>query len=264
MMKIDSLRFGALEASPDQFIEFPAGLPGFENLHRFSLFYPEGQTDPATFLIMQSVDDPGVAFNVANPARFGFEYEFVLGDENCSLIGLANPVDAVVAVMLVKDVAAGLPMTAGLYAPLVINSRTRRAVQVFIPHEPPAPRRQIVSTAMAPAAIGPYSQAVRAGNTIYLSGQIGLDPLTMQMADGIDAQIVRVFDNLRAVAAAAGATLNDAVKFTIYLTDLANFVKVNDVMAEYVDEPYPARAAVGVRELPRGALVEADAILVVG
>jgi reactive intermediate/imine deaminase len=263
-MKIDSLRFGTLEASPDQFIEFPKGLPGFENLHRYSLFYPEGQADPATFLIMQSVDDPAVAFNVASPARFGFEYQFVLNDEECDLIGLANPADAVVAIMLVKDVAAGLPSTAGLYAPLVINSRTRRGVQVFIPHEPPAPRRQIVSTAMAPAAIGPYSQAVRAGTTVYLSGQIGLDPATMQMVEVIDAQIVRVFENLKAVASAAGATLNDAVKFTIYLTDLANFAKVNDVMAQYVAEPYPARAAIGVRELPRGALVEADAILVVG
>jgi reactive intermediate/imine deaminase len=263
-MKIDSLRFGALEASPDQFLEFPKGLPGFENLHRYSLFYPEGQTDPTAFLIMQSVDDPAVAFNVAGPASFGFEYQFVMSDEDCTLIGLTNPADAVVAVMLIKDIAAGLPMTAGLYAPLVINSRTRRGVQVFIPHEPPAARRQIVSTAMAPAAIGPYSQAVRAGNTVYLSGQIGLDPATMQMVQGIDAQIVRVFENLKAVAAAAGATLNDAVKINIYLTDLANFAKVNDVMAQFVGEPYPARAAIGVKELPRGALVEADAIVVVG
>ena len=124
--------------------------------------------------------------------------------------------------------------------------------------------RQIISTAAAPAAIGTYSQAVRAGSTIYLSGQIGLDPASMQMVEGIDGQIVRVFENLKAVAAAAGATLNDAVKFNIYLTDLANFAKVNAVMAEYVSEPYPARAAVGVKELPRGALVEADAVLVLG
>ncbi len=124
--------------------------------------------------------------------------------------------------------------------------------------------REIVSTPLAPAAIGTYSQAVKAGNTVYMSGQIGLDPATMQMVEGIDAQIVRVFENLKAVAAAAGATLNDAVKFNIYLTDLANFAKVNDVMAQYVGEPYPARAAIGVKELPRGALVEADAILVVG
>ncbi|MGE5468086.1 MAG: RidA family protein [Ignavibacteria bacterium] len=124
--------------------------------------------------------------------------------------------------------------------------------------------RQIVSTPLAPAAIGTYSQAVKAGNTLYMSGQIGLDPATMQMVDGIDAQIVRVFENLKAVAEAAGATLDDAVKFNIYLTDLANFAKVNEVMAKYVAQPYPARAAVGVKELPRGALVEADAVLVVG
>jgi reactive intermediate/imine deaminase len=124
--------------------------------------------------------------------------------------------------------------------------------------------KKIIATNNAPAAIGTYSQAVQAGNTIYLSGQIGLDPATMQMVEGIDAQIVRVFENLKAVAAAAGATLDDAVKFNIYLTDLANFAKVNEVMAKYVSQPYPARAAVGVKELPRGALVEADAVLVVG
>ena len=124
--------------------------------------------------------------------------------------------------------------------------------------------RSVVSTPHAPAAIGTYSQAVRAGNTIYMSGQIGLDPVTMQMVEGIDAQIVRVFESLKAVAVAAGASLDDAVKFNIYLTDLANFAKVNEVMARYVAQPYPARAAVGVKELPRGALVEADAVLVVG
>ncbi len=124
--------------------------------------------------------------------------------------------------------------------------------------------RQIISTPDAPAAIGTYSQAVRAGDTIYMSGQIGLDPATMQMVEGIDAQIVRVFENLKAVAAAAGTTLDAAVKFNIYLTDLANFAKVNETMAKYVSQPYPARAAVGVKELPRGALVEADAVLVVG
>ncbi|MBK7815330.1 MAG: RidA family protein [Rhodocyclaceae bacterium] len=128
--------------------------------------------------------------------------------------------------------------------------------------------KNIIATSNAPAAIGTYSQAVSvahgAGNTVYLSGQIGLDPATMQMVEGIDGQIVRVFENLQAVAAAAGATLDDAVKFNIYLTDLANFAKVNEVMAQYVAQPYPARAAVGVKELPRGALVEADAILVVG
>ncbi len=124
--------------------------------------------------------------------------------------------------------------------------------------------RKIIATADAPSAIGTYSQAVQAGATIYLSGQIGFDPATMQMAEGIDAQIVRVFENLKAVAAAAGATLNDAVKFNIYLTDLGNFAKVNETMARYVDQPYPARAAIGVKELPRGALVEADAILYLG
>ena len=124
--------------------------------------------------------------------------------------------------------------------------------------------RHLVATAKAPAAIGTYSQAMQAGGTVYLSGQIGLDPETMKMVEGVDAQIVRVFDNLKAVAEAAGATLNDAVKFNIYLTDLANFAKVNEVMAKYVAEPYPARAVVGVLALPRGALVEADAILVIG
>jgi reactive intermediate/imine deaminase len=124
--------------------------------------------------------------------------------------------------------------------------------------------RKIISTAAAPAAIGIYSQAVQAGKTVYLSGQIGLDPVSMQMVEGIEAQIVRVFENLKAVAAAAGATLDDAVKFNIYLTDLGNFAKVNEIMAQYVAQPYPARAAVGVKELPRGALVEADAVLVLG
>jgi reactive intermediate/imine deaminase len=124
--------------------------------------------------------------------------------------------------------------------------------------------KKIISTPNAPAAIGTYSQAVQAGSTVYLSGQIGLDPVSMQMVDGIDAQVVRVFDNLKAVAEAAGASLNDAVKFNIYLTDLSNFAKDNEVMARYVAQPYPARAAVGVKELPRGALVEADAVLVLG
>ncbi len=123
--------------------------------------------------------------------------------------------------------------------------------------------RTIISTPNAPAAIGTYSQALRAGNTLYISGQIGLDPATMQMVDGIDAQIVRVFDNLKAVAEAAGSSLDNALKFNIYLTDLANFAKVNEVMARYVAKPYPARAAVGVKELPRGALVEADAVILV-
>ncbi len=124
--------------------------------------------------------------------------------------------------------------------------------------------RQIISTPNAPAAIGTYSQAVKVGDTVYMSGQIGLDPATMTMVEGIDAQIVRVFDNLKAVAVAAGTTLDAAVKVNIYLTDLANFAKVNETMAKYFNQPYPARAAVGVKELPRGALVEADAVLVIG
>lgn len=123
--------------------------------------------------------------------------------------------------------------------------------------------RTIVSTPDAPAAIGTYSQAVKVGNTVYMSGQIGLDPATMTMADGIDAQIARVFDNLKAVAAAAGATLDNAVKVNVFLTDLGNFAKVNEAMTRYFNQPFPARAAVGVAALPRGALVEVDAVLVV-
>ncbi len=123
--------------------------------------------------------------------------------------------------------------------------------------------RTIVSTPDAPAAIGTYSQAVKVGNTVYMSGQIGLDPATMAMADGIDAQIARVFDNLKAVAAAAGATLDNAVKVNVFLTDLGNFAKVNEAMTRYFNQPYPARAAVGVAALPRGALVEVDAVLVI-
>jgi reactive intermediate/imine deaminase len=113
----------------------------------------------------------------------------------------------------------------------------------------------------APQAIGTYSQAVRAGDTVYLSGQIGLDPESMQMAEGIEAQTHRVFRNLAALADAAGMSLSDAVRMTVYLTDLAHFARINEIMAQYVREPYPARAAVGVAGLPRGALVEIDAIL---
>ena len=122
--------------------------------------------------------------------------------------------------------------------------------------------KQIIATSHAPAAIGTYSQAVRAGNTVYLSGQIGLDPASMSMVIGFEGQTEQVFENLKAVAEAAGGSLADAVKLTIYLTDLANFAKVNEIMARYFDQPYPARAAVGVKELPKGAVVEADAILV--
>jgi reactive intermediate/imine deaminase len=118
-----------------------------------------------------------------------------------------------------------------------------------------------IQTPGAPEAIGTYSQAIRAGDAVYLSGQIGLDPVSMQMADGIEGQAHRVFRNLAAVAAAAGMTLDHAVRMTVYLTDLAHFARVNEIMAQYVREPYPARAAVGVAGLPRGALVEIDAIL---
>ena len=121
-----------------------------------------------------------------------------------------------------------------------------------------------IQTREAPGTIGTYSQAVRAGDTLYLSGQIGLDPATMQMAEGVEAQTHRVFRNLAAVADAAGMSLDQAVRMTVYLTDLAHFARVNEIMAQYVREPYPARAAVGVAALPRGALVEIDAILHAG
>jgi len=121
----------------------------------------------------------------------------------------------------------------------------------------------IVQTLDAPAAIGTYSQAVRVGNTVYLSGQIGLDPLSMQMVDGIEAQIHRVFQNLCAVTIAAGGNMSDIVKLNIFLTDLGHFAKVNEIMASYFQQPYPARAAVGVASLPRGALVEADGVMVI-
>ena len=121
-----------------------------------------------------------------------------------------------------------------------------------------------IQTREAPEAIGTYSQAVRAGDTVYLSGQIGLDPATMQMVEGVEAQTHRVFRNLAAVADAAGMSLDQAVRMTVYLTDLAHFARVNEIMAQYVREPYPARAAVGVAALPRGALVEIDAILHAG
>jgi reactive intermediate/imine deaminase len=121
--------------------------------------------------------------------------------------------------------------------------------------------KYVIQTPDAPAAIGTYSQAVRVDNTVYLSGQIGLDPNTMMMVEGIEAQVHRVFQNLRAVADAAGGSLNDVVKLNIYLTDLAHFAKVNEIMATYFHQPYPARAAVGVASLPRAALVEADGVL---
>ena len=124
--------------------------------------------------------------------------------------------------------------------------------------------KQAIYTAAAPQAIGTYSQAIRSGDTVYLSGQIGLDPATMQLVDGIDAQIHRVFDNLQAVADEAGGRFDQAVKLTVYLTDLAHFARVNEIMSKYFKQPYPARAAIGVAALPRGALVEVDAILNLG
>ena len=124
--------------------------------------------------------------------------------------------------------------------------------------------KQAIQTAEAPQAIGTYSQAIRAGNTVYLSGQIGLDPATMQLVEGIDAQIHRVFRNMQAVAAAAGASLDDAVKLTVFLADLAHFAKLNEIMSQYLKPPYPARSALGVSQLPRGALVEIEAILAIG
>ncbi|HUW29428.1 MAG TPA: RidA family protein [Sulfuriferula sp.] len=122
--------------------------------------------------------------------------------------------------------------------------------------------KHIIRTDAAPAAIGTYSQAVKVGNTVYLSGQIGLDPATMQMVESTEAQIHRVFQNLQAVAEAAGGSLADVVKLNVFLTDLSHFAKVNQIMAEYFNEPYPARAAVGVAALPRGADVEADGVMV--
>ena len=122
-----------------------------------------------------------------------------------------------------------------------------------------------ISSSDAPAAIGTYSQAVRAGDTVYLSGQIPLDPKTMKLVEGdFEAQARRVFDNLRAVCRAAGGDFDRVVRVTVYLTELANFAKVNEVMATFFREPYPARAAIGVASLPRGALVEIDAVMHLG
>jgi len=125
--------------------------------------------------------------------------------------------------------------------------------------------KQIIHTDEAPAAIGTYSQAVRHGDTVYISGQIPLDPKTMEMVnDSIESEIHQVFRNLTAVAVAAGGSLADVAKLNIYLTDLAHCPSVNEIMAKYVPEPFPARAAIGVSSLPKGARVEADAVLVLG
>ena len=122
-----------------------------------------------------------------------------------------------------------------------------------------------ITTPEAPAAIGTYSQAVRAGDTVYLSGQIPLDPKTMKLVEGdFEAQVRRVFDNLRAVCREAGGDFDRVARVTVYLTDLANFAKVNEVMAGYFNEPYPARAAIGVASLPRGSLVEIDGVMYLG
>lgn len=122
--------------------------------------------------------------------------------------------------------------------------------------------KTIVSTAGAPAAIGPYSQAVKAGSTVYLSGQIALDPATGQLVEGFDAQVDRAFRNLKAVAEAAGGSLSDVVKLTLFLTDLSHFPKVNEIMQQHFAQPYPARSTVGVASLPRGAQFEVEAVMV--
>ncbi|MSQ80170.1 MAG: RidA family protein [Candidatus Methylopumilus sp.] len=122
--------------------------------------------------------------------------------------------------------------------------------------------KEIIQTKNAPEAIGSYSQAVKVGKTIYLSGQIALEPESMQLVEGIEKQIHQVFKNLKSVVEASGATLRDVVKINIYLTDLSHFAMVNTIMGEYFIQPYPARAAVGVASLPRNALIEADGIVV--
>ena len=122
--------------------------------------------------------------------------------------------------------------------------------------------KEIISTENAPKAIGTYSQAIKKNNIVFLSGQIGLDPKTMELVDGIENQINQVFKNLSSVIEAAGGKKSDIVKLNIFLTDLSHFVMVNEIMEQYFDSPYPARAAVGVAQLPKGALIEADGFLV--
>lgn len=122
--------------------------------------------------------------------------------------------------------------------------------------------KTVINTDNAPAAIGTYSQAIKAGNTVYMSGQIPLDPKTMELVEGFEAQTVQVFENLKAVAEAAGGSLKDVVKLNIFLTDLSNFATVNEVMSRYFQQPYPARAAIGIAALPKAAQVEMDAVLV--
>ena len=123
-------------------------------------------------------------------------------------------------------------------------------------------QRQVIRTDQAPRAIGPYSQAMRAGDTVYVSGQIPLDPASGELIMGnIDAEIRRVLDNLEAIAAAAGGSLDQVVKLTVFLTDLAHYARVNEIMQQYFREPYPARAAIGVAALPRGARIEMECVL---
>lgn len=125
--------------------------------------------------------------------------------------------------------------------------------------------KAVINTEQAPAAIGPYSQAIKAGNTVYMSGQIPLDPHTMELVgEDIEAQARQVFTNLQAVCQEAAGSLQDIVKLNLYLTDLSNFAVVNQIMEEYFQAPYPARAAVGVKELPKGSQVEAEAVMVIG
>ena len=124
--------------------------------------------------------------------------------------------------------------------------------------------KTVIHTDNAPAAIGTYSQAIKAGDTVYLSGQIPLDPQRMELVEGFEAQTVQVFENLKAVCEAAGGSLVDIVKLNIFLTDLANFATVNEVMSRYFQQPYPARAAIGISALPKGAQVEMDGIMVLG
>lgn len=124
--------------------------------------------------------------------------------------------------------------------------------------------KQIIHSDHAPKAVGTYSQAVKVGDTVYLSGQLGLDPVTGELADGFEAQAHQMFKNLRAVAQAAGGDLKDIVKLGVFVIDLANFAKLNEIMGQYFEAPYPARAAIQAAALPKGGLVEADAVLVLG
>lgn len=123
-------------------------------------------------------------------------------------------------------------------------------------------KKEVIHAENAPKAIGCYSRAIKVANTVYLSGQIGLIPETMELVDGIEQQTHQVFKNLQAVVAAAGGTLNDIVKLNIYMTTMSNFALINQIMSEYFTAPYPARAAIGVQELPKGALVEADGVVI--